>query len=418
MKKIILPGDVRGSIFAPPSKSVSQRAIAASLLALGETKIKNISCCEDASAAEGVARNLGAKITRRKDSLIVKGAGENIGRGKKKIELNCKESGLCIRLFTPISALCSQTVVLNATGSLLSRYLGEIEAPMQAAGAYCKTNLGRPPIIVRGPLIGGRIEVDGLISSQLISGFLFALPLCKNDSTLVARRLASKPYVAISLSVLSKFGVKIEADVEKGIFNIPANQEYKPATFYVEGDWSSASFLLVAGAIAGNITVRGLSESSLQPDKKIVDALTLTGAKVRCKEGSVSVLSSSLCSFEFDATDCPDLFPPLVALACNCKGKSTIYGSRRLIHKESNRAKSLVTEFKKLGGKLRVNGDKMEIFGQKLRGGVVDSQKDHRIAMACAVAALCAKEKTIIYGAECVSKSYPSFFEDLERVRT
>ncbi len=416
MEKTIQPGNVSGSISAPPSKSMMQRAIAAALLASGTTKISNPTFCEDSLAAIRAAKSLGAKIKQWEKEVIIQGAGSSIFE-HPKTQIESGESGLCIRLFTPISALCKNQVTLSAKGSLLLRPLGKIDAPLISLGAQCKTNSGKAPVIVKGSISGGKIEVDGSESSQFISGLLFALPKCKNDSILITKNLKSKPYIEMTVQVLRDFGIKLDADIEAGLFKIPANQSYKPITYTVEGDWSGAAFPLVAGAIAGKVTVKGLKSNSLQADHKILEALGKAGAKIQIEKDEVTISHSRLCGFEFDATDCPDLFPSLVALACNCKGISRITGARRLVHKESNRAESIAKEFGKMGGKIRLYDDVIEVFGAKLSGCEVDSHNDHRIAMACAVAALCAEGKTTIKNSECVSKSYLNFFSDLEKLK-
>jgi 3-phosphoshikimate 1-carboxyvinyltransferase len=196
-------------------------------------------------------------------------------------------------------------------------------------------------------------------------------------------------------------------------------QKYRPCSYTVEGDWSGASFLLVAGAVGGKISVSGLELDSLQGDRRVLDALRDAGAEVGvdASAGAVSVGKGELKGFEFDATDCPDLFPPLVALACNCGGKSVIRGASRLAGKESDRGQALVSEFGKLGARVSVEGDSIVVEGGgKLSGGSVESHRDHRIAMACAVAALNCEGPVEIGDAGCVSKSYPGFFSDLEKL--
>jgi 3-phosphoshikimate 1-carboxyvinyltransferase len=200
-------------------------------------------------------------------------------------------------------------------------------------------------------------------------------------------------------------------------FFIKGNQLYKPCAYTVEGDWSGAAFMLVAGAIGGSITVKGLCEQSCQGDRAILNVLEEAGAQIDVNENSISVHQRNLKAFQFDATECPDLFPPLVALAANCEGKSTIYGAQRLIHKESNRALALVSEFAKLGTEIELHKDKIDVKGAQLKRAVISSHNDHRIAMACAVAALKGDGEVAIDCPSCVFKSYPTFFEDLDSVR-
>ena len=405
----ISPGKIEGLLQAPSSKSMAQRAVAAAALAEGISEIGNYPDCDDALAAIECARALGAGITGAKGRLIVTGNGKPDGSA-----LHCNESGLCLRMFAPIAALSDKEIAITGEGSLLSRPVGMVQRPLEELGASCKTSRGMPPLTVKGPIHGGKLQVDGSTSSQFITGLLMALPLCEQDSVLQVSGLKSKPYIRMTISLLEKFGVEIKHKKELDRFEIRGRQKYKPANYTVEGDWSSAAFLLVAGAIAGKVKVRGLDAASLQADRAIVDALRLAGAKVSAEGGEVVAEKSELKGFEFDATDCPDLFPPLVALACNCKGRSRIQGALRLEGKESDRAAALVSEFGKMGGKISVSEDVMEIEGCKLGGGDVDSHNDHRIVMAVAIAGLNSEKGVNIEGAECVSKSYPKFFEDLK----
>lgn len=409
-----MPGKIRGSLQAPPSKSMAQRAVAAAALAEGVSEIGNYPDCDDALAAIECARALGAGISGANGRLIATGNGKPDGS-----ELHCGESGLCLRMFTPIAALSDTQTVITGRGSLLSRPVGMVQKPLEELGAECRTSNGVPPITVKGPIHGGKLVVDGSASSQFITGLLMALPLCREDSTISVSNPKSKPYLRMTVSLLEKFGVKVECNAEMDKFAIKGGQKYKPAAYAVEGDWSAAAFLLVAGAIAGKVRVRGLDMDSLQADRAIVGALKLAGANVSEEKDGVVAAKSELKSFEFDADDCPDLFPPLVALACNCRGKSRISGALRLKGKESDRAAALVSEFAKIGGKVSMGrgGDVMEIEGCALSGGKADSHNDHRIAMALAVAALNSQKGVGIEGAECVSKSYPRFFEDLSALQ-
>jgi len=220
--------------------------------------------------------------------------------------------------------------------------------------------------------------------------------------------------VLMTIELLKHFGVHIGRDERMAEFCVKGNQAYQPSAYTVEGDWSGASFLLTAGAISGSVTVTGLDQASAQADRAILDVLKSVGASVEMAGDYVSVIRNELRPFQFDATDCPDLFPPVVALASGCEGKSVIYGLERLAHKESNRARALASEFVKLGIVINTMGNRMEIYGGSIREAVVNAHNDHRIAMACAVAALRANGRVGIEGEACVSKSYPGFFSDLE----
>jgi 3-phosphoshikimate 1-carboxyvinyltransferase len=405
---------IDGVVAAPPSKSMAVRAAAACLLAYGVSTVENMSFCDDAFAAIGIAASLGATVARENGSLSVRGAGRPIRPASGT--LDCRESALCMRMFTPVAALLGSPVKLLASGSLRSRPMRMVET-LKALGAGCATDGGHAPITVKGPIRGGRIALDASVTSQLLTGLLMALPLCEHDSSVSVTGLASTPYVRMTMELLKRFGITVEHDDHLDAFRIRGGQRFRPTTYSVEGDWSGAAFLLVAGAIAGRITVTGLDAGSSQADRAIIDALAAAGARVTIAEDRVSVETSQLRPFTFDATRCPDLVPPLVCLASACDGKSTIYGIERLAHKESNRTAALIQEFGSLGITIDSSGTTMEIEGGRVAGSVVDAHGDHRIAMACAVAALRAEGPVGIRGADCVAKSYPQFYNTLDTLR-
>ncbi|MFH1784913.1 MAG: 3-phosphoshikimate 1-carboxyvinyltransferase [Candidatus Micrarchaeota archaeon] len=408
----ITPGSVAGKIKAPPSKSMMQRAVAIAALAKGTSTIANPSFCDDSLAAIEIVKALGARVVVNNDFVEIIGS-EN---GPVSDTLNCNESGFCMRMFTPIAALFNKKISITGKSSLLNRPVDMIEKPLRDMGAEVSTNNKKPPITVKGPIKGGEITVDGSVSSQFVSGLLIALPMCRNDSVVKIVNLKSKSYVTMTKSVVSSFGGSVRLDEGMTMLEVDGNQAYKGREITIEGDWSGAAFMLVAGAIAGEVGLEELTDSD-QPDQEILSVLVKTWANIKLSKNSVSVSRSELQAFEFDATNSPDLFPPLVALACNCKGKSVISGVGRLLHKESNRATALLDEFTKIGANIKIIDDRMEIVGGKLKGGIIDSHGDHRIAMAGAIAALNSETGVEIKNHECVSKSYPKFFEDLKRLR-
>jgi 3-phosphoshikimate 1-carboxyvinyltransferase len=238
------------------------------------------------------------------------------------------------------------------------------------------------------------------------------------DVSIKVNNLASKPYIDLTLDVMRRFGLKLpeNKNFEEFYFTQEThNSSLITHEYTVEGDWSGGAFLLVAGTIAGPVTVHGLDMMSTQPDKAIIKALSDANAGFAMEAKGIKLHPAEMRGFEFDATDCPDLFPPLVALASYCKGGTKIRGVNRLVHKESNRSASLQQEFTKMGVKIEVNDDIMKIQGgSKLHGSKVHSHHDHRIAMACAVAALKAEGETTIEEADAVKKSYPDFYRDLK----
>lgn len=400
---------IGGELVAPPSKSYAQRALAGSLLVKGTTVIHNPSRSDDAGAALNIISQLGAEVEDFGDRLVIKG-----GFNPKGQKLNCQEAGLSLRMFSPIAALADQTMLLNGTGSLLKRPVQMIADALNQLGCHCQTQDGFLPVWIKGPLKSGHAIIDGSVSSQLLTGMLMALPVLNGDSEITVSNLKSLPYIDMTINLLNQFGISVSHQ-EYSTFYIPGRQRYQPATLIVEGDWSGAAFLLVAGALAGEVTVTGLQSYSLQADRQILTALHSAGATIGILENGITVRRNELRAFDFDATHCPDLFPPLVALAAHCNGISRIAGVGRLIHKESNRAKVLQEEFYKLGISMRVDGGNLYVTGQSLmKSGEVDSHGDHRIAMAAAVVAIKARTPVKISGAECVAKSYPGFYRDLK----
>ncbi len=409
---------IAGPVSAPPSKSLTQRTIACAALAPGRSSIANAASCDDALAAIRVAEALGAEFRREGGALIVRGG---LRVPAATVRVSCGESGLALRMFSAIAALLSAEVELAAEGSLATRSVAMLKEPLCELGASCVTNAGRPPVRVRGPLRGGFARVDASESSQFLTGLLIALPLAKADSVLEVPQATSRGYLDLTIDVMRHFGVHAARSPDYCRFEIAGGQAYRPCAYAVEGDWSGAAFLLVAGAIAGfgsGLRVAGLSRSSLQPDRAVLKALSLAGARIDEEDGYLVVRGGALRGFFFDATQCPDLVPPLVALASACEGTTRLCGVSRLRGKESDRAAALVEEFGKIGLAVAVEKDELVVRpgggpSTPVRGGAASSRGDHRIAMALAAAALGAQGAVSIDGAECVAKSYPGFFDDL-----
>ena len=413
MKTTIHKGRIAGSITAPASKSYAQRAVAAALLAGGETTLTHLDLCNDTRAALDVARRLGASVSHEGTTYTIRG-----GLNPVSTKLNIGESGLATRLFTPIASLCHMPITINGEGSILRRPIEMMEEPLQALGVEVISNGGYLPISVKGPMRGGEIHVDGSLSSQFITGLLMALPLSPNDTVLHVENLKSRPYVDMTIDLAARFGVAIEHNNYEQ-FYIAGGQHYTPCTYNIEGDWSGASCLLVAGATAGSITIRNLNHISLQADLAIIEALARAGAEIITTNSSVTVHGGPLHAFEFDATDCPDLFPALAALAASCEGTSVLTGTQRLTYKESNRAKTIAEVFGRLGIGVDLSEENtMRITGGPVSSAVVDSHNDHRIAMAAAVAALSSDDSVVIEGANAADKSYPNFWNDLDTLRS
>jgi 3-phosphoshikimate 1-carboxyvinyltransferase len=446
MVAIVHPSKLTGSQTAPASKSSMQRACAAALIHIGKTIIHNPGHSNDDLAALDVIQKLGAIVEIEKPRNEKGNTGSIVvnSNGVKPIgpSMNCGESGLGIRMFTPIAALSSELISIEGKGSLVKRPMHFFDEILPKVGVKVHSQKGFLPIEIQGPLVPANITIDGSLSSQFLTGMLMAYAATeKQGIEIKVIDLKSKPYIDLTLAVLNTFGWKVEHTNYES-FRFLAHAPLKPVIEYtVEGDWSGAAFLLVAGAIAGPIKVKGLQLDSTQADKKIMEALL--SAKANMKQevdgiliGPVTDVSSNnsnnnannnlnnsnaysngLIAFEFDATDCPDLFPPLVALASVCNGITKIKGVSRLAHKESDRGLTLQTEFAKMGVQINLVRDEMLIHGGALiQSAIVFSQHDHRIAMACGVAALVANGPIEITEAEAINKSYTDFFTHLQEL--
>jgi 3-phosphoshikimate 1-carboxyvinyltransferase len=416
----VQPSQLSGTVHAPASKSAMQRACAAALTRKGETIIHNPGNSNDDRAAIDVIRQLGALVSAQEGGLL-----KISSRGINPIsnQLNCGESGLGIRMFTPLAALSSAEIIISGHGSLVDRPMGFFDAVLPLLGIKIESNNGKLPLKIQGPLQPKNIEVDGSLSSQFLTGLLMAYAAADaRDVTITVKDLKSKPYIDLTLQVMRDFGFKVPQHSNYTSFYFdsqPTNHQPSTINYAIEGDWSGGAFLLVAAAISGSVRVEGLFNASKQADKKIVDALLDAGAEITSGDDFVQVKKKQLQPFELDATDCPDLFPPLVALAANCKGVTRIRGLKRLKHKESDRGITLQEEFGKLNTRIDLNDDEMLVHGNKqvqVKDHVLDSHHDHRIAMACAVACLDADAEVDIRNADAVKKSYPDFWDHLKQL--
>ncbi|MGZ3957930.1 MAG: 3-phosphoshikimate 1-carboxyvinyltransferase [Flavisolibacter sp.] len=420
IQAIVQPYTLKGVVTAPTSKSAMQRACAAALIKKGKTILKNPGISADDKAALDIIQQLGAVVTHEGGLVIVESKGIQPQSGT----INCGESGLSVRMFTSIAALSDQPIQVTGSGSLVRRPLSFFNEVLPELKVRCTSNQGLLPWEIQGPLQPASITVDGSLSSQFLTGLLMAYAGAgASGVTIRVNQLNSKPYIDLTLKVMEDFGLATPENqqYEAFYFGNPSGPTIKaePLTYTVEGDWSGGAFLLVAGALGGDITVLGLDVFSTQADKAILQALMQAGAHISIEERQIMIRESRMKAFHFNATDCPDLFPPLVALAACCEGTSVVEGVHRLTHKESNRALTLQEEFQKMGVEITLQDDLMLIKGGGIiRGAHVHSHHDHRIAMACAVAGLRADGPMIIDGAEAVNKSYPQFWEDLQKLHT
>lgn len=419
MRVIVSPSAPTGSLSAPSSKSSMQRACAAALLHNGTTIIYNAGISNDDKAALNIIQHLGAKVKYDVDKIIIESKGFSAADSIENKLISCGESGLSFRMFAPIVALSSGTVILTGSGSLSSRPMKFFDEVFPQLKVNIESNNGFLPLHITGPLQPVNISIDGSLSSQFLTGLLFAFgAAAKEEVTINVNDLKSGPYIDLTLNVMRRFGYNIINKNYRQFLIKPKSDIENVVEYTVEGDWSSASFLLVAGAVSGAVKVFGLDETSAQADKAILSALISCGAVIKKNENFIEVCKADLKSFKFDATDCPDLFPPLAVLAAYCNGTSIITGTHRLIAKESNRAETLKEIFGKMGIEILLLKDEMHITGGKIKSAVVSSHHDHRIAMAAAIAGLGASGPIEIENAESINKSYPQFYNDLKKLST
>lgn len=397
----ILPGKLKGSVEIPSSKSVSHRALICAALAKGEGVLSGISISKDIEATINGLRAMGACIDINNDAIKVKG----IENPPESCIIDCFESGSTLRFLIPVAAALGISAVFKGAGKLPQRpitsYLREFE------GKGVKFNYaGTMPFEINGKLSGGEYRLEGDISSQFVTGLLFALPLCGEDSVItMLSPLQSKPYADLTIDCLEKSGIKIE-ETKKGYF-IKGGQSYSPFSEKIEGDYSQAAFFYVANALGSEIELLNLNPKSVQGDKKIIEIIN--NIMYTDKKGQEP--------FSVDVGDIPDLVPILAVLGCFGGKIFRITNASRLRIKESDRLETTASLLNSLGGKVEVFDDSLTVYPiNEFSGGEVDSFNDHRIAMAASIAATRSKSPVIIRNANAVEKSYPDFFNDFNKL--
>jgi len=402
----------KGEIKANTSKSYLQRAIVVAAIAKGETTLRNCDESNDVVAVKSVITELGA-LVKGKETLSINPVKFGV---TKNVKVNVGESGLALRMLASVTTLFNTNIEIDGQGSLLNRPIQPIIEALILAGVDVEHNKGNLPIRIKSGIKNNTINLDGSFSSQTISGFLITLPLLSFDSVLNVTNLVSKPYIDMTLEVVKQFGVHIENNNYQQ-FVIKGNQSYKGSNYVIEGDWSGVANHLVGAAISGEITISNINPNSKQSDVAILQAIKKFGAKVEESENSIYIKQNENNVFEFDATDCPDIFPPLILLASMAKGQSKIIGTNRLIHKESNRLETILETFRKLNVVVESKDNYLIVEGvNSFSGGTFDSFNDHRIAMVLAVAATKSNENIVIKNALAVNKSYPKFFDDIFKI--
>ncbi|MFO8110093.1 MAG: 3-phosphoshikimate 1-carboxyvinyltransferase [Thermoplasmata archaeon] len=408
---------VQGTVRAPSSKSYTHRALIYSSLAPGESVIEDPLYSDDTCTTADICEMMGAEVDW--DEVVkVRGTEKLVTPGDV---IDCRGSGTSLRLLTAVAAHGPGISVLTGDGSLRKRPVEVLLKALNDIGVTCYSTRmnGLPPVVVFGGGIrGGEVNIRGDISSQYITALLIACPWAQEETVVsLSSKLESKPYVDITLEVLRDYGIEIHVSGSYDEFVIPPKQCFVPRNYKVPGDFSSAAFMLVQGALAGEVTVTNLDLGSNQGDKKIVDILQEMGAGVKVLEGHVKVEKDELTGIIIDVSNTPDLTPICAVLATQAKGRTEIINAQRLRLKESDRLSSITQELKKMGAHICEKEDSLVIDGPtQLKGTVIDPHQDHRIAMSCAVAASTAKGDTIIQKAECIDKSYPEFVNDIKSI--
>lgn len=404
----IKPSKLIGRVNAPSSKSFSHRMLIAAALAGGVSEISNISASEDIDATVGALAALGAKIFREGNTYTVMG----IKTPAASAVIDCRESGSTMRFIIPIAAALGCSCEFRGKGKLPERPITPYIRELGKNGAVITKTEGVMPFVMNGTLKGGNYVLEGDISSQFITGLLFALPLCSGNSVIrLASKLESKPYADMTVEALSRFGITIDESEDKDglpVYRIRGGQKYRSADVSVEGDYSQAAFYFAANALGSEIKVDNLSEKSVQGDKKILEII----GGISYNKINDSGLRR-LPAFSADVSDIPDLVPILAVLGCFTDGVSRITGAKRLKIKESNRLEAIASALGNIGGKITVGDDSLEIEPvDGFHSGVIDGCNDHRIVMASAIASTMADGEITITGAEAVAKSYPDFWTD------
>jgi 3-phosphoshikimate 1-carboxyvinyltransferase len=405
-----------GKVAAPPSKAYTHRALIAALLSNGVSRISNPLFSEDTDATLKAITTLGAKIDSSENQWTIQGIQQI---EKPQAPIRCGESGSTLRFLLPVAALASGPSVFTLGTSLSRRPLAPLLRSLEQLGVKSDFRINQSPPVVEicgGGIKGGKTTMTGDVSSQFVSGLLFGCSKAEADTDiLLSTPLESRDYVRMTIEVLNKHGVRMFAHENMTQLKVFANQTYRPFDHDIPGDFSSAAFLLAAAAVTSSkLKIVNLNWKTGQGDQQILNILEKIGCKVKKAEESIEIEGNELFATDVDAKDTPDLVPVCASLACYSQGISRIFNAGRLRLKESDRLSALQMELKKMGGKISIIESGLAIEGPcKMRGATINPHGDHRIAMACAVAALAADGQTVIQNCECVSKSYPGFFDDL-----
>lgn len=401
--------NIYGSVEAPPSKSMTHRHLITAALADGGSILETPLSCNDIMATASGLKMLGIKIKEEGDRWLVEGGHLTAPSGP----INCNQSGTTLRLLMGTCSLLEEECTVTGAPQLRGRPNTPLLEALEQLGVQTGSEGGYPPIKIKGGMKGGVAEIRGDVSSQFISSIILAAPYAEEPVTIkVTTRLESKPYVQMTLDAMRRCGVK--AISKQGCIEIKVPLgKYKPTRTRIEGDWSSAAFMLGAGVLSGKVHVDNLTMDSSQADKEIMHALDMMGAHVKVKGSRVTAEKSYLRGIEMDLSDCPDIFPIVSSLCATALGRSELTGLGRLKLKESDRLNAMVEGLRRMGARIQVDDVTCTIEGGPIKGAVIDPHGDHRIAMSFAVLGTLAEGETIINDQDCVNKSYPGFWDDL-----
>ena len=407
----IKKGLLKGTINVPSSKSLTHRAIIAASLANGKSIIKNINKSKDIEATISAMKHLGAKISESDNELIIEGCYPHLVNNV----IDSNESGSTIRFLIPLSLLQDKEVTFIGHNKLVDRPQDVYLDIFKEKGIwYKKDNNHYLPLTVRGPIKGGIYNIRGDVSSQFITGLLYTLPLCKEDSEIrITTKLESKSYIDLTIDVLKKFGIEIKYN--NNIYYIKGSQTYQPTNYTVEGDFSQAAFFLASDMLGSFVRLKNMNPDSLQGDKEIINYIERIGGKVIYKDSLYYCVSGKTNNVDIDVSNTPDLGPILTCLLSQVEGKSTLYNASRLRIKECDRITCVKEELIKLGLDISETYDSIIINGKKkVNGATIDSHNDHRLVMSFAILATISESDVVITNAEAINKSYPNFFKDFE----
>lgn len=406
----ITPTKLKGKVQVPPSKSMAHRAIICASLAKGKSRIENIEYSKDIEATIKAMQALGTTIEKHENSLTIDGSTTY---SKQDSFIDCEESGSTLRFMVPISIARENRVHFVGKGNLGKRPLDTFYEIFERQNIGYMYHQDVLDLYIGGLLKPDYFKIPGNISSQFISGLLFALPLLDEDSTIeITSPLESKGYIDLTLQMLQTFGIAIENNNYQE-FVIRGNQRYQAHDYRVEADYSQAAFYLVAGALGNDVTLLDLHLDSLQGDKVTLDILKQMGARIETVADGIRVVADSLHGTIVDASQCPDVIP-VVSVACSlASGKSQIINAGRLRIKECDRIEATTSQLQQLGANITELKEGMDIEGvEQFTGGHCKTFDDHRIAMMLAIAATVCMQEVTIDNKECVQKSYPSFWDD------